>query len=98
VNVKVLYIGRESDVIVTCFVGGIESGMWCYELIQMVGIEWHVFSEPRESDIFMAKLQTRYWAGWGVACGKITSAVRHRLNYCGYARRLQPHAVNKTAR
>jgi hypothetical protein len=41
-----------------CQLCGIESGMERYELIQMVGIEWHVFSESSESHLFMGKVHT----------------------------------------
>jgi hypothetical protein len=64
VNVKFLYIGRESDVIVTCFVGAFVSCM-------ALRVEWGVknwyrwlvsngtcFSELRESNLFMAKVHT----------------------------------------
>jgi hypothetical protein len=64
-----------------CELCGIESGMWRYELIQMVGIEWHVFSEPRGSDILWQRSTPLFWDGSGGACGKISTGVRHRLKY-----------------
>jgi hypothetical protein len=48
-----------------CELCGIASGMWRYELIQMVGIEWHVFSELRGSDVFIEKDHTVI-VGWFV--------------------------------
>jgi hypothetical protein len=48
-NFKVLYIGRENDVTLPYFVGAfcelcsIRNGMRYYELIQMFGVERHVF-------------------------------------------------------
>jgi hypothetical protein len=61
-NFKVLYIGRESDVIVTCFVGAFVS---CVELRVECGVmKWYrrlvsngtCFSEPRASSLFMVKV------------------------------------------
>jgi hypothetical protein len=65
VNFKVLYIGRENGVFVmfcfcVCQLCSIESGMGRYELIQMVVSSGTCFSEPRASDLFMAKVQTHY--------------------------------------
>jgi hypothetical protein len=66
VNFKVLYICRGNDVIFTCFVAAfvicvafrMESGV-------MNWYKWVIsndtcFSEPRASNVFMAKVQTHY--------------------------------------
>jgi hypothetical protein len=69
VNFKVMYIGRESDVIVTCFVGAfvssvalrVECGVMNWYRRLVLNGTW--FIEPRASKLSVAKLHTRY-CGW----------------------------------
>ena len=76
-NFKVLYIGRGSDVIFTCFVAAL---VICIAF----RMEWGVmsryksiisndtcFSEPRVSNVFMAKIHTSTPGSLWVTCGKI---------------------------
>jgi hypothetical protein len=75
VNFKVLYIGRESDVIVTCFVAGFVS---CVALRVECGVQ----------SFYSKDLHPLLWVELGVVSGKITSGVRRRLRYCGLCPRV----------
>ena len=63
----------------------------------MVDIEWHVFQWTKVGQRFYGKgPHPLLWAaGSWVARGKTKSDVRHQLDY---ARGLETHAVNETAR
>jgi hypothetical protein len=84
--VTVLYIGRESEVIVTCFVRAFVS---CVALRVEWGVmdryRWLVFNGTCFSELRASYGKVTHpllWAGSRVACGKI-SGLCHRLNYCG---------------
>jgi len=90
VNFKVLYIGRENDVIFTpCLWCSIQNGVGRCDLIQMVDIKWHVFQWTKGVQPFYGKVSHLFlWVGSQVAGVKIKSGVRKQLNYCGWRPRV----------
>jgi hypothetical protein len=74
-----------SHVLLLAFVNcSIQNGMWRYELVQMVDMEWHVFQWTKIVQTFYGKgPHPLLWAGSQVAHGKLTSCLRHQPNYWG---------------